>query len=165
LNEKNIEFIRGNMQSYTPDVRITWRDFKGYIKTLNDPGTGINTVCMAGHGTLRRMVLGKEDRKATDKEIALMPEYLDEAIDQGAAGLSTGLEFMPGRLADKRELTKLIEVVAKKDKIHTCHIRNRDRRFVEAADEILDITEKTGSRLSLSHLSAKPGSKKDDWKR
>ena len=165
LTGKNAAFIEANLKAYAPNVKIDWKNFKEYIDRLNKPGMGINTVTLVGHGTLRRAILGKEDRRATDSEIKKMAELLAASLDQGAAGFSTGLEFMPGRLADKRELTGLIKVVAEKNKIHTCHIRNRDRKFKEAVDEILDITVKTGCRLSFSHLSAKPGSKKDDWKK
>ena len=165
LTDKNAAFIDANLKSYAPNVNVNWKGFKEYINRLNKPGMGINVVTLVGHGTLRRAILGKEDRKATDKEIKLMGGLLAESLDQGAAGFSTGLEFMPGRLADKRELSGLIKVVAGKNKIHTCHIRNRDRKFKEAVDEILDITAKTGCKLSFSHLSAKPGSKRDDWKK
>lgn len=165
VTEKNENYVKSMLDAYQPDVSLTWNSFQEYLFSIEHPGIGINMVFLVGHGNLRRAVLGAEARPATDEEIKEIKELLSVSLDEGAAGLSTGLEFMPGRLADKRELIAFLDVVAHKGKVHACHIRNRDRFFKEAIDEIIEVTQATGVRLVFSHLSAKPGSDKDDWQK
>ena len=75
LTGKNAAFIEANLKAYAPNVKIDWKNFKEYIDRLNKPGMGINTVTLVGHGTLRRAILGKEDRRATDSEIKKMAAH------------------------------------------------------------------------------------------
>jgi len=88
-----------------------------------------------------------------------------EALDAGAIGLSFGLEFIPGRVADAEELRRLCVVAAERNKLTSWHVRNRDRKFVEAVDEAISVTRAAGASLQLSHLSAKPGSSPRSWNR
>jgi len=94
-----------------------------------------------------------------------MERLVAESLDGGAIGLSFGLEFMPGRVSEPEELRRLCAVAGSRHKMTSWHIRNRDRRFVEAVQEAVDVTREAGAGLQLSHLSAKPGSSPRAWNR
>ncbi len=164
VTDKNRNTCKSMMVTYQPDVPLTWNSFKEYISELNNPGIGINIVPLVGHGVLRQAVIGENNiRAASNKEIEEMAELLGCCLDEGAAGFSTGLEYIPGNMTEKKEFLALLKVVAKKDLLHCTHIRNRDIKFKEAVDEIIELTEETGTRVLFSHLMAKPGSGKNDW--
>jgi len=110
-------------------------------------------------------VLGRADRTPSDEEMQAMERSVAEALDAGAIGLSFGLEFIPGRLADSEELRRLCHVAGQYNKVTAWHVRNRDRQFVEAVEEAISVTRAAGASLQLSHLSAKPGSSPRAWNR
>jgi N-acyl-D-amino-acid deacylase len=101
----------------------------------------------------------------SEDEMQQMERWLGESLDAGAIGLSFGLEFMPGRVSEPEELRRLCAVAGQRKKMTSWHVRNRDRRFLEAVEESIDVTRAAGAGLQLSHLSAKPGSTPRAWNR
>jgi N-acyl-D-amino-acid deacylase len=146
------------------DVRVDWSTCGEFLDRV-DEGTAINIGFLVGHNTVRRAVMAKEDGVPTEAEMQAMEGLVAESLDDGAVGLSFGLEFMPGRMADEEELRRLCAVAASRNKMTAWHVRNRDRRFVEAVKEALSVTRAAGAGLQLSHLSAKPGSSARAWNR
>jgi N-acyl-D-amino-acid deacylase len=112
----------------------------------------IDVGCYVGHGTVRRMVLGPVGRAATADELRAMQNLLAQAFEQGALGLSSGLEYFPGNMAPTDELVALCKVAARFDRPYVTHIRNEDDRLLEAVDEALAIARASGAPLLLSHL-------------
>lgn len=147
-----------------PDLCVSWSTCGEFMDRMEE-GIAINIGQLVGHGALRRAVMNMEDRKPTEPEMAEMERLLAESLDAGAVGLSFGLEFMPGRVADAEELRRLCAVAGPRDKITAWHVRNRDRHFTQAVDEAIEVTRKAGASLLLSHLSAKPGSTPRAWNR
>lgn len=145
-----------------PRVEVTWRSVAEYLEVVRQ-GNGQNCYFLVGHGTLRGAVVGPDDRPATREEIAGMQALLDEGMAQGARGLSTGLEFMPGSAATADELGAMAEVVGRRGGFLASHIRNRDARFVEAVDEMIGAARRGGTPLQLSHLMVKPGHAPRAW--
>ncbi|MBI4864394.1 MAG: amidohydrolase family protein [Candidatus Riflebacteria bacterium] len=117
-------------------------------------GTGIHRASLVGHGNLRKLVVGYENRPATDAELAEMGRILGELLDQGALGLSTGLIYPPGCFAGTGELVALAGVAASRGKIYTSHIRGEGRNLLGAIDEVLHIAVEAGVRTQVSHLKA-----------
>jgi N-acyl-D-aspartate/D-glutamate deacylase len=116
------------------------------------PAIAIDIGAYVGHGTLRQRVLGPVGRAPTDRELAAMQDLVRQALEQGAMGLSSGLEYFPGNAAATPELIALAEVAAAFDRPYVTHIRNEDDRLLEAVDEAIEIARRSGASLLISHL-------------
>jgi len=92
-----------------------------------------------------------------------MERQLAKALEEGALGFSTGLEFVPGRAASVAELTALSRVVAHHNRLHSSHQRTRNERFVESVDEIIGVCEAAGARLQISHNNKRLGAPDGAW--
>jgi len=115
-------------------------------------GIAIDIGSYVGHGTVRQRVLGPVGRAPTAAELAAMGDLVREALEQGAMGLSSGLEYFPGNVAATEELIALAKVAAKFDRPYVTHIRNEDSALLEAVDEAIAIARASGASLLLSHL-------------
>lgn len=123
----------------------------GYKEFLENSSLSSNIMVFMGHSALRLAVMGTSDAKPDAKQIARMREYLEEAMQQGCAGLSTGLFYPPSAYADVEEVSALCEVVAKYGGIHTSHIRNEGSEVLESLEEILEVARRTGVQTNVSH--------------
>ena len=132
---------RGGEASFTPLFRR--------IATLP---SSVNVATMVGLGTLRRIVVGLDDRPATPAELARMRAMVETALRTGACGASTGLEYTPGAFASKTELITLCRPLARRRLPYATHMRNEDDRLLEAIDEAVAIARGAGCPLQISHL-------------
>ena len=96
-----------------------------------------------------------------------MEGFVREAMDAGALGMSTGLEFNPGREATTAELVRLNAVAGEYDGIYTSHVRNRDAGILDAIDEFLEVARAGGTRAEISHLNVRHNTGAPDrgWER
>lgn len=122
------------------------------IKRFTDEGVGVNIALLVGHGDVRELVMGTEDRAPTRAELERMKALVKEAMDQGAAGLSTGLIYRPGIYAKTDEILELVKVVAPYGGIYHSHIRNERDKLLEAVAECIAIAEGAGVRANISHF-------------
>ena len=157
---------RGEVASRLQDVCDTaWVSFGQYLENL-DEGLGINLAVQVGHNELRAAAMVDPQRPVpSDDEMRLMERLTAESLEEGAIGLSFGLEFMPGRMSQPEELRRLCVLAAERERTTSWHVRNRDRRFQEAVGECLQVCADASARLQLAHLSAKPGSTPRAWNR
>jgi len=108
-----------------------------FFARLRTQPPAINLAAFAGHGTLRRRVLGREiGRRCREAELAAMSLLLEQELRAGALGLSTGLEYNPGIYSDTAELVALARVAARAGGRYVSHIRSEDRRFWEAISPV-----------------------------
>lgn len=158
------QVIRGGLASKD---EITWTSFGQYLDVLESTGLVTNVSHFVGHNTIRRAVIGPEERPATDDEIERMKVFLTEAMEAGAVGLSAGLEFFPARCTEPEEIKKLCEVVASFGGIYSPHIRNRDQFYERAVEEGLWVGRETGVGLQLAHLNCRENNGAADgaWER
>ncbi len=132
-----------------------------YIDALGEAGTGPNVACLVGHGAVRTHVLGlRENRRAVPQELANMAQLIETALSDGAIGMSSGLAYEPGRYSPPDELIALASVVAAADGIYTTHMRSEADGLLDSIDESIDVAEKSGVRLQISHLKA---AGRDNW--
>ncbi len=129
-----------------------WTDMASYMRVLEDQGVSVNVVPLVGHGTVRRQVMGVENRAPDEKELNLMKKLVDEAMEQGAFGMSTGLIYVPGRYANTDEIIELAKVVAKHHGYYFSHIRNESAKLLEALKEAIDIGFAAGIPVQVSHF-------------
>lgn len=134
----------------------TWRTFDEYLAALEDLPLGPNHAVLVGHGTIRGAVLGPVARTATEDELRTMVRHLEEALDAGAIGLSSGLIYPPGIHAPTDELVRLATVCAERGGLYASHIRNESDGLFEALDEAVATIRAAGrgARLQVSHLKA-----------
>ncbi len=132
-----------------------WPTFSLYKEAWYRSGSGVNMGFFQAHGPLRRFVLGEDaHRRATRSEVAKMAALLEESLERGVWGLSTGLYYQPCLSADRDELIALSRVVARYGRLLTIHLRCEGSAVVESLDEALDIARSSGVRLEVSHLKA-----------
>jgi len=155
LSLETITALRNEYQ-----MNISWRDLHGYRRLLEKRGCSINVATLIGHGSLRQAVMGSENRTPTIGELENMKALVAEYMQQGALGLSTGLEYIPGMFAQTDELVELSRVVARFNGIYASHMRNEDVRVEEALAEALTIGRRSDVRVQISHLKA---SQKRNW--
>ncbi len=133
---------------------IVWNDMDGHLRHVRDRGIATNYVMLAGHGTIRKRVMGLADRYATPDELRAMEAELAKAMEQGAWGLSTGLEYTPSGYANLEELVALSRVVVRYGGLYATHLRNEGDALLEAVQEALDVGLEAGIPIQLSHHKA-----------
>ena len=117
-----------------------------------EQGIGTNAVFFVGHGTIRREVMGMEPREATDEEIEKMTTIIRQSMEEGAWGLSTGLEYVPGRYAKTEEVIALAKVVGEFGGAYINHKRSEREYVREAVKETIRIGEEGGIAADVTHL-------------
>ena len=132
--------------------RLTWHTLAEYRKVLDEAKPALNTVEFIGHNTLRSSVIGYADERATPETLKRMIYLLEEALEQGGWGLSTGLVYPPGRYAASEEVEALAAVAAKRGGLYATHMRSEGDDIFAALDEVLTLCRKTGIRAEISHL-------------
>ncbi len=141
-------------------VEMTWSTFRGYLEHLEKAHPAVNVAPLVGQGALRIAVTGFDARNPTVGELNLMRELLREAMEDGAFGLSTGLIYPPGSFTTTDEIVELVKVVAGYGGIYATHVRGESYSLIEAVEEAIEIGEKAGVPVQVSHHKA---AGKDNW--
>lgn len=124
------------------------------IRRFKEEGVGPNVALLVGHGQVRRLVMGYENREPRPEELERMKALVREAMEQGAVGISTGLIYRPGLFAKTDEVLELVKVVAPFGGIYHSHVRNERDKLLEAVGECIAIAEGAGVRANISHFKA-----------
>ena len=126
-------------------------------------GVGPNVAFLAGHGQVRKATMGLADRAANDSEVLAMQALVEEAMQAGAIGLSTGLYYAPGSYAETSEVVELAKVAAAYGGIYDTHMRSEGSQgsgVIDALDEAISIGRDAGIAVHISHIKALG---KDSW--
>lgn len=134
----------------TPD----WSSVASYLARLSKPGISINQALLLGQGTLRENAIGNVDRPLTAEEMAGVLRAVEQGMEEGAFGVSTGLEYTPGRYTPTDEIVAMAHVAARYGGLYASHIRNEETTLLEAVDEAIAIGRRSGARVEVSHLKA-----------
>ncbi|MGZ8603996.1 MAG: N-acyl-D-amino-acid deacylase family protein [Actinomycetota bacterium] len=129
-----------------------WRTFDGYLERVRASGPALNVAALVGHGSLRLAALEDKRRPPTADEAAVMAALLDEALDQGALGMSTGLIYAPGMHAATDEIAELARAMARRGGVYVSHVRGEGRTVFDAVAECIRIGERAGVPSHVSHL-------------
>ncbi len=129
-----------------------WHSVAEYRALLEAQKPAVNSAMLIGHRAIRAAVMGIEARAATTDEIAKMCGRLEAALEEGGAGLSTGLVYAPAMFAQPEEITALAQVVARRGGIYATHMRSEGGTLLEAIEEALEVARASGVRLQISHL-------------
>jgi N-acyl-D-amino-acid deacylase len=133
-------------------LRIDWTDLRGYFRRLRRARPAINVGVMVGAAQVRGVVLGFDDVQPDAQQLARMQQLVEQAMDQGALGLSSGLIYQPGSFAKTAELIALAQAAAKHGGFYATHLRSEGSRIFEALDEAFAIARAAGIPLEVWHL-------------
>jgi N-acyl-D-amino-acid deacylase len=133
---------------------LRFRRFAEYLAALDAAPPAVNTVCLAGHIALRADTMTELDRPAEESEIRAMAGRLEEAMEAGAIGLSSGLYYEPARAAPTSEVLALASVVARYGGLYVTHLRDEGDTVLEAMAEAFDIGRAARIPVILSHHKA-----------
>jgi N-acyl-D-amino-acid deacylase len=128
--------------------------FDAYLSALDRDPPALNAVCQVGHSTLRVGAMEHLDRAASETEINAMRQTLEEALEHGAIGLSTGLYYPPAKDAPADEIITLTTAVRAYGGIHTTHMRDEASHLVDSVNETISIGKAADIPVVISHHKA-----------
>lgn len=148
------EHLVPTMEKLSNDIGFpfTWRTTTEYFEAIEDK-LQFNIATLVGHSTLRGGNL-EDWNTVSDAELSRMKLDLEQAMDEGSLGMSTGLIYAPGCFADLNELVELTKVVKAKGGVYASHIRNERDKIEEAVEEALTIGRAADIDVLVSHLKA-----------
>ena len=147
------DLVASTIEARLAEVPTGDGSFAAYLAAADARGYVTNVAPLVGHGTLRIAALGLDAREPTAHEAAHMAALLDEALDAGAFGLSTGLIYPPGVFSDTAELVALARRL-RPNTVYASHLRSESDALLDAVAEALAIGERAGARVQLSHHKA-----------
>jgi N-acyl-D-amino-acid deacylase len=137
--------VTGNCGSSTTDVAE-------FLTRIKEKPLAVNLSTLVGHGSVRRRVIGQDDRAPTPEELKQMEALVEQGMKEGAVGLSTGLIYVPGTYAKTDEVVALARVAGKYGGLYATHMRNEGDRVADAIRESIHIGEQAGLPVEISHF-------------
>ena len=150
LNDAIIADDRETYQHY--GINPDWTTFRQYFARLERQGMGINLASYVGATSVRRMVLGDGDVQPTPAQLDAMKALVDQAMQDGTAGLSTALQYAPAPYAKTPELIALAGEAAKYGGIYATHMRSEGDQEFAAIDEAVEIGRQAHIPVEIWHL-------------
>jgi N-acyl-D-amino-acid deacylase len=133
-----------------------------YFNSIDSIGTSINVASLIGHNNIRKQVMGTANRNATESELIQMEQIAQQAMNDGAVGMSTGLIYIPGTYAPTSEIVRLAKVVASNGGVYSSHIRYEEDKVVDAVNEAIQIGREAKIPVEVSHYKV---SGQNNWGR
>jgi len=133
-------------------LNINWTSYAEFLENLKTTKRGVNIGSLVGHSNLRRGLLGDQVRAVTKEEIGIMKRMLDDALSQGALGLSLGLVYAHEVDSSFEELISLTTSLKEQKKYLSVHLRSETGKILEALDEAISLARKCEIGLKVSHL-------------
>lgn len=151
VNDRLLEEGRASAQHF--HVAQDWRTMADYLRRLDERAhPAINLGTFVGAGGIRNYVIGKTDRPATPAELDRMKTLVADAMEQGALGLSTSLQYVPDRFASTDEIVELAKVAARYGGVYFTHQRSEGPKLFESLDEVFAIAERANIAAEIWHL-------------
>jgi N-acyl-D-amino-acid deacylase len=151
LNERMVKDGLANATYF--GITQDWRTLADYFRRLElRSKTAINVATFVGAGGVRNFVVGKDDRPATPAELETMKQLVAQAMQQGALGLSTSLQYVPDRFASTDEIVELAKVAARFGGVYFSHQRSESGKIFESLDEVFAIAERANIPAEVWHL-------------
>jgi len=150
LNDRIIAADRASYERY--EVKPDWRNFQQYFARLEKQGMGINLASYVGATQIRRMVIGDDNRAPSPAELEQMKTLVREAMQQGAVGVSTSLQYAPAPYATTEELIALARESSPYGGIYASHMRNEGDTIMQAIDEAIRIGREANVPVEIWHI-------------
>jgi N-acyl-D-amino-acid deacylase len=155
-NDKTISPMKPVLDHYK--LKVDWTTLDGYFRRLEKQGTPLNLGTYVGAAQVREAVIGDDDRAPTPAELDQMKALVEQAMKDGAFGISTALIYPPGHYAKTEELVELAKVSARYGGLYATHMRSEGASEMAALDEAIRIGREAGLPVEIFHLkvSGKP---------
>ncbi len=151
------QLAKNTIYGISDDLDLDWSTPAAYLDRLEAARPAINVLTLVPNGQLRQATVGLAERPASTEERREMRRHLDEALEAGAHGLSTGLEYPIEMGASAEEVAALLEPIARRGLLYATHTRKRDDGALAAIEEALRTARDAGVRLQISHLLPRGG--------
>lgn len=145
---KNLAGLDGDSEELT----WGWETTDGYLNLMSKKGCSPNEIYLVPHGNIRMEAMGLDARPATDEEIQKMKEITRRELEAGAAGISTGLIYIPCAYSETKELIEICKVGAEFDKPLVIHQRSEADTMIESMNEVITIARESGIKIHFSHF-------------
>lgn len=145
---KNLAGLDGDSDELTWD----WVTTDKYLDLISKTGCAPNEMYLVPHGNIRMEAMGLEARPATDKELKKMQEITRRELEAGAAGISTGLIYIPCAYSETKELIEICKVAAEFDRPLVIHQRSEADTMIESMNEVINISKESGVKIHFSHF-------------
>lgn len=149
--ERAEELHRAFSSRTTLEEVSRWANYENYLQYVEKCQKSANVRFYVGHRILRQGVMGMDNRPPTKQELERMCAMLREAMEAGAAGMSTGLIYVPACYAETDEIVALAKVMAPFGGIYASHMRSESDGLVDAVKETIDVGRQAGTRVCISH--------------
>lgn len=136
------------------EMNIDWQTYGEFLQLIDRFTPGVNIAGLVGHTTLRRDILKDAFREPEKDELDQMVLLFEQAMDEGAYGLSLGLSYAHARKAPRWEIDRLTQSLAEKKGLLAVHLRDERLELVDATKEALAIAQLQGVPLEISHMKA-----------
>jgi N-acyl-D-amino-acid deacylase len=133
---------------------VEWTTLGEYLQLLERKGVSMNVASLIGAANPRIALLGYDDADPTPEQLETMQEHVRQAMEEGALGVGSSLIYVPANFAETDELVALASTAARCGGIYMTHIRSEGRGFIEAVDETIDISRRSGAPAEIYHLKA-----------
>jgi dihydroorotase/N-acyl-D-amino-acid deacylase len=150
VNDAILQADRVDYEHY--GIHPDWRTFREYFARLEKQGMGINLASYVGATQVRRMVLGDDDRAPNADELARMKALVRQAMQEGAVGVSTSLQYAPAPYASTEELIALAAEAARFGGIYATHMRSESDAIIPALEEAIRIGREAHIPVEIWHL-------------
>lgn len=130
----------------------SYEDLGTFFRKIDSIRTSINVASLAGHNTIRRLGMGLLDKAPTPDEQRKMDSLMQDAMEDGAVGLSTGLIYLPGMYAKTDEIVSLARIAGRKGGVYATHMRNEGGKVTEAIEEAITIGRQGDIPVQISHF-------------
>lgn len=142
-------------------INVNWHTMREFLATLEKRPLAVNFGTLVGHSTIRRAILGDALRDLTKNELAVFTKTLEQALDEGGFGLSTGLGYVHARKTPYAEIKVLAQIVKDAGGIYATHLRNTGTGIRESIDETIKIAKEVGVKTLVNHFVPTLGAKNE----
>ncbi|HTW98962.1 MAG TPA: amidohydrolase family protein [Acidimicrobiales bacterium] len=166
VSELSRGFVSARLAEFAYEGPVEWTSYASYLEAVAALRPACNLAFMVGHNALR-YAAGVGNAPLGEDHARVMESFVREAMEAGAYGMSTGLEFEPGRRAATEEIIALNKVVGEYDGVYASHTRNRDSGLLGSVAEFLTIVREGKTRGQHLHLNVRDntGAPVDGWQR
>lgn len=145
---KNLAGLDGDSDELSWD----WENTHNYLNLISETGCGPNQLYLVPHGNIRMEAMGLEARPATKEELEKMKEITRRELEAGAAGVSTGLIYIPCAYSLTEELVEICKVAAEFDRPLVIHQRSEADTMLDSMEEVITIAKESGVKIHFSHF-------------
>ena len=134
------------------ELEWSWESMGDFLDYLEGNGVALNVAHLVAQGGVRIAAMGFEARPANESEMGLMKRLVEESLQGGAFGLSTGLMYAPGMFTKPEEIVELAKILPQYNAVYTTHQRGLSETLIESTNELIETAQKAGCPSHISHL-------------